>query len=357
VGIRVVVAGEDWQESLCSVWRELQALNPQVSPFQSWEWTSLWWKHFGKRKQARVLCVKDGAETVGIAPLYGSRTGMGACLRWIGTGISDRLGIIAEPGLERQVAEAVAEWLEAQPCTDLHQLADGSWLARAAEAHGWFVVRQEKCPYVPLPVTWEQYWGSLSKKTRFNIGYAQRQIQRELGEMEMRTACEGELPQALEALFDLHTRRWRQRLLPGGFFHPRVRQFHREWAQMANANGWLRLHLLLVAGTVQAVLYVFHFGRRAYYYLGGFEPALTRYSLGTVLTAHAIRQAIEQGCVVFDFLRGDEPHKYRWKPQVQWHRRACRAKGMLAWAWRRRVEWETRLWWWLQARLHGGRES
>jgi len=334
------------------VWRRLQARNPQVSPFQTWEWASLWWKHFGKGRRAQVLCVQEGDETVGIAPLYATRTGMGRVLRWIGTGISDRLGIVATPEREHAVAESVAEWLEAQPCADLHQMADGSWMARTAEARGWHVTAQEKCPYVVLPETWDAYWGSLSKKTRFNIGYAQRQMQRELGEIQISTACEQELPAALEALFDLHTRRWRQRRLPGGFFHPRVRQFHREWARCAWQNGWLRLHLLRIGESVGAVLYVFHFGRRAYYYLGGFEPTLARYSMGTVLTAYAIRRAIEEGCAAFDFLRGDEPYKYRWKPQVQWHRRACCARGVLAWAWRQRVDGETRLWWWLQARLH-----
>ncbi len=357
MSIRLVVAGQDWQDSLRMDWQHLQAVNPQASVFQTWEWTSLWWKHFGKGKRAQVLCVQEGDETVGIAPLYARRTGMGVCLRWVGTGISDRLGIVAQPGRESAVAEAVAGWLEEHPCADLHQMADGSWMARTAEAHGWLVTAQEKCPYVLLPATWQEYWGSLSKKTRFNIGYARRQIERELGELEIRTACAQDLPQAMDVLFDLHTRRWRRRWLPGGFFHPRVRQFHREWAQVAGANDWLRLHLLMVNGAVRAVLYVFHFGRRAYYYLGGFDPSLARYSLGTVLTAHAIQRALEEGCVVFDFLRGDEPYKYRWKPQVQWHRRACWARGPLAWAWRKRVDWETRLWWWMQARLHGGRVS
>lgn len=328
-------------------------MNPQVSPFQTWEWASVWWRHFGRGKRALVLCVQEGDVTVGIAPLYASWSAMGKVLRWIGTGISDRLGIIAVPGRERAVAEAVAEWLEAQPCADLHQLADGSWMARITEARNWYVVGQEKCPYVVLPETWDAYWGSLSKKTRFNIGYAQRQMQRDLGDVHLDTADAEQLPRALDALFDLHTRRWRQRMLPGGFFHPRVRQFHREWAQQALQNGWLRLHLLRAGGAVRAVLYLFHFGQRAYYYLGGFDPALARYSMGTVLTAYAIRRAIEEGCVVFDFLRGDEPYKYRWKPQVQWHRRACHARGALAWAWRKRVDWESRLWWWLQARLHG----
>lgn len=300
-----------------------------------------------------MLCVREDGETVGIAPLYAHPTPRGRCLRWIGTGISDRLGVIAAPGREREVTEAVVTWLEQQGCADLHQLPEGSWMARAAEARGWYVVGQEKCPYVSLPETWETYLGSLSRKMRFNLGYAQRQLEREAGQVCLHSADEQTLPALLEALFDLHTRRWRRRLLPGGFFHPRVRQFHREWAWSAYRNGWLRLHALQVGGVVGAVLYVFHFGRRAYYYLGGFAPELARYSPGTLLTAWAIRRAVDEGCVVFDFLRGDEPYKHRWRPQVLWHQRACWARGALGWTWRLQVSAEPRLWRWLQARLHG----
>jgi ribosomal protein S18 acetylase RimI-like enzyme len=32
-------------------------------------------------------------------------------------------------------------------------------------------------------------------------------------------------------------------------------------------------------------------------YLGGFDPAYSRLSIGTVLIAHAIRQAIEARCL------------------------------------------------------------
>jgi len=134
-------------------------VNPQVSLFQTWDWASLWWKHLGKGTEARVLCVQDGGETVGIAPLYAGRTAMGKVLRWAGTGISDRLGIIAGPGYDNGVAQAVAEWLESQPCADLHQLADGSAMARVAEAHGWQVVWQEKSPTCCCLKRGRRIWG------------------------------------------------------------------------------------------------------------------------------------------------------------------------------------------------------
>lgn len=352
MAIRVIVVERDWQERVASTWQRLQQQAATASPFQSWEWASLWWKYLGKGKRAQIVCLQEGEDTVGIAPLYAQMTPTGEVYRWIGTGISDRLGILALPSCERAVAEAVVEWLSTRPRVDLQQLPEGSYALRAAQAAGWEAMVQETCPFVVLPETWETYWESLSKKMRFNLGYAQRQLQRSWNHWQIHLAHSAEIEGAMHALFDLHTRRWRKRAMPGGFFRKTVRQFHLEWARQAWQNGWLRLYVLQLEHRIGAVMYVFHWGRRAYYYLSGFEPRLARYSLGTVLTAHAIRQAIEEGCVLFDFLRGDEPYKHRWNPQLLYHWRAYTARGAGGKLWQWRIACETRLWRSLQAWLH-----
>ncbi len=77
----------------------------------------------------------------------------------------------------------------------------------------------------------------------------------------------------------------------------------------------LRLHTVSLDGQIRAALYCFHLGDRTVYYLSGFDPApdLAKFSLGTVLTARAIRHAIEEDSArEFDFLRGNEGYKYKW---------------------------------------------
>jgi CelD/BcsL family acetyltransferase involved in cellulose biosynthesis len=100
-----------------------------------------------------------------------------------------------------------------------------------------------------------------------------------------------------------------------------VQAFHREVAARFLANGWLRLHLLTADGDYRAALYCYALGGRTFYYLGGFAPEYSKYSLGTLLTAQAIRQAISEGHAEFDFLRGREPYKYRWQPEERINQR------------------------------------
>jgi CelD/BcsL family acetyltransferase involved in cellulose biosynthesis len=51
------------------------------------------------------------------------------------------------------------------------------------------------------------------------------------------------------------------------------------------------------------------------YYLGGFEPAYARASVGALVVAHALAEAQRHGAREFDFLRGREPYKYAWGAQ------------------------------------------
>src|SRR5207249_2485766 len=127
------------------------------------------------------------------------------------------------------------------------------------------------------------------------------------------TSSNGDTRQCMEGFFRLHQRRWNRRWLPGAFAGERNRAFHHEAAAAMQARGWLRLHLLRLDGRDEAALYCFRFRERGYYYLGGFEPERTRYSLGTVLTGHAIEHAIAEGATEFDFLRGGEAYKYSWR--------------------------------------------
>jgi CelD/BcsL family acetyltransferase involved in cellulose biosynthesis len=68
------------------LWRELLALTPGASFFQSLEWLETYWQHFGAGKQLRVLVVSFNGKPLGIrrgphsqySPRLGSvRAGMG----------------------------------------------------------------------------------------------------------------------------------------------------------------------------------------------------------------------------------------------------------------------------------------
>lgn len=317
-------------------WRALQAQCPDLTPYQTWEWNAAWWEHYHARKRPHILLfrtARNGA-LVGIAPLYASFH-LGTPLRrlaWLGTGPSDYLDIIAAPEHRAEVATAflralnrgvrgwdIADLQQLRPDSPILAHAPRPWKARPADDQA--ILPMEPCPYVSLPPTWEELTQKLGKKMRSNLGYYDRLLQKTFSEVRYTLADASTLDAGMTALFALHQSRWNARWLPGVLGGKRTQAFHRDVAARFLEQGWLRLHLLFLDGEIRSALYCFVVGGRTLYYLGGFAPELSKYSLGTLLTAQAIRQAIAEGHTEFDFLRGNEAYKYRWLPEERFNQR------------------------------------
>ena len=305
-------------------WRHLCSVCPTATVFQTYEWNAAWWKHFGSSwgRRLRILTFRDAAGTlIGLAPLMTSFWYATALRRmsFLGTGTSDYLDILAVPGYESSVAASFYAFLEHSggwQIADFQQLRDGALLREYLPESGSrlhsFDAAGEPCPYLALAADWDMMLQSFGKKTRTNIGYYDRALQKIYAVEAGAVTDESEIDAELTQLFDLHQRRWNQRWLPGVFGGKRVQAFHRDAARRLLKQGWLRLFSLRLDGVTQASLYCFAYGDRFCYYQGGFEPTLARLSLGTVLTARALQAAISEKRAIFDFLRGDEPYKAKW---------------------------------------------
>ena len=298
-------------------WKTLAATSERATLFQTWEWSAAWWQHNRRGKRLLALVCEENGVCVGLAPFFN----VAGVLRLVGTGGSDYLDLLTLPGHEAEVAAAVASWLVSNKkwlWADLQQLAPDAVALGLPGAACW---PGETCPYLPLASTYEAFLKTLGKKLRQNIGYYERSMAK-THTLELRLATQGTLADDLSAFFTLHQLRWRGRWMPGAFASHAARAFHTDAARSLLESGNLRLHTLRLDRKPVAALYCFHKGSTTYYYLGGFDPALSKLSPGTVLTAKAIQHAIEaDGATTFDFLRGDEGYKYRWGAQDRYNQR------------------------------------
>ena len=317
-------------------WRQLQAQCPNSTPFQSWEWNQAWMAHFGARKRPLILLFRsESGELLGLAPLYVSFH-LGTPLRrlaWMGTGASDYMDVLTLPEHSEIIADALRLYLKNDlrgwDMADLQQLRTDSPLIqgtenreqRTEEREGESVLPMEPCPYLELPGTWDEVTAGLGKKMRSNLGYYARLLTKTFPDAVYSLADANNVQAGMTALFDLHQKRWNARWLPGVLGNRRTQAFHRDIAAQFLEQGWLRLHLLTIDGAIRSVLYCFQWNDRTYYYLGGFAPELGKYSLGTLLTGHAIQHALTENSREFDFLRGNEAYKYRWMPQERINQR------------------------------------
>jgi CelD/BcsL family acetyltransferase involved in cellulose biosynthesis len=341
-------------ERLREPWKSLVEDSSTATPFQTYEWQSTWFETLGGGKHPRVVCVYEGNDLVGLMPFVKCH-GLWRTLRPMGIGPSDYLHPVARDGYEEPVAAQLAEAIRGMKdidLVDLHQIRETRSLA---DRFGHDTsVHQATCLVLDLPETYDAYLAMLGKSLRYDV----RKLDKSLfqsGRAHIVDPAPGELDQAFGQFLELHKARWKKRGLPGAFFGANVR-FQRRWLPLAEKNGWLRLRILSLDGKPIGAIYALAMHGTTYYYQAGFNPGEGSISPGTLLVAQTIRRSIEEGIKRFDFMRGDEPYKRRWKPQHCYdNRRVVFASGSwrgslgVSWnSWANRVELRMR------ARLEGG---
>src|SRR6185436_11069264 len=94
------------------------------------------------------------------------------------------------------------------------------------------------------------------------------------------------------------------------FHSDSIVEFHREFVQTAAERGWLRLLLIHLDGVPAASLYGLRYGPTFYFYQSGFDPAFSKHSVGVATMGLAIKTAIEEAALEYDFLHGNEEYKF-----------------------------------------------
>ena len=278
-----------------SEWWELWHSDPAATPFQSPAWLLPWRTQF-RDGESLILALRQDGRLVALLPLFRHHDRL---LLW-GSGTSDWLDGLFAPGLDP------ADLLEALPAlaepVDLFQLRADSPLLSVPLPPGWTERRaaSASCVVLALPPGPGRH---MVQNLRY---YSRRARNAGVGEPELADA------EAFDELVQLHTRR-RQRCGQAGVLaDARVLAWHRAALPLLQAAGLLRLYVLRLRGTIVSALYVLASKHRAFYYIGGFDPQFHELGLGTVLIGHAIGEAEREGDISFDFLRGEEPYKYRW---------------------------------------------
>lgn len=275
--------------------------------FLTWEWMTAWSRHVGSDSSpVAMTCREPAGRLIAILPLVVTSRGPLKIVRFMGHGPADELGPVCAAEHRAWAAEALSRALT-EVDGDLllgEQLpGDTDWSDRL----GGKAVRWEASPVIRSEGGgWESYIASKSANFREQVRAKERRLRRS-HELTYRLANDpATLHAELDVLFALHRARWRER--PSAF---RWERFHREFASAALEKGWLRLWFLELDGRPAAVWYGFRFGQVEAFYQSGRDPRWDSASLGFILLAHSIKEALDDGVREYRLLRGDEPYKYR----------------------------------------------
>jgi CelD/BcsL family acetyltransferase involved in cellulose biosynthesis len=278
--------------------------------FATWDWVSLWWRHFGAGRELRTFAVRDAArDLVGIVPAYLARERPLSMLRFIGHGAGDRLGPVCAPEHAPLVARALDRaFRDGRLGGDVllaEQLpAEERWPALL----GATVLNREGSPVLHVEGSFDDWLASRSRNFREQVRRRERKLARE-HQLDYRlTAGEQELEADLETLFRLHDERWGD---VSDSFTPERRAFHLDFARTALKRGRLRLWTMSLDGRPVASWLGYRYAGAEWYYQAGRDPDWEKQAVGFVLMAHTIREAVNDGVNEYRLLRGGEEYKAR----------------------------------------------
>lgn len=275
-------------------------------------WIKSWWQCFGGGKETLIRSVYEEGRLIGIAPLY--RRGNEAFL--IGSpDVCDYLDFIVEPGKEGAFFKALPPLLAAEGIDRLILSAQrpDACVFRTLSGPGaaglnlrfW---REDQSYELDLPSSWKLYLAALNKKQRHEVRRKLRRLDKEAASYRYRVlASRADLEGFVPRFFDL----FRENPEKAAFLTPDIEHFFKLVIAAAAALGLVRFGLLEIGGSIAAAVLYFDYRGRACLYNSGYRPRYADLSAGLLSKLFLIRESIDGGRAVFDFLKGEEVYKSR----------------------------------------------
>jgi len=312
-------------------WNELVHRMRLPSVFCTWEWMSLWWKHYGKPYRPLVLLISKQDELKGILPLA-SRTmiiedavlPVRTIILWSSTDLyPDHLDIIASQEDAQPCMNAALVFLQNNytrwdvlyfACID----EDSTIFRELERVNRSINVDLQKVsisPYIAIEKDYmteiEDYKKFLGKKARLELKRRGRKLFESFGIIYL-SSNPWDDSMAIEKLFALHKLRAQRKGIKSTFGGSKLLSFHTEVAETFSNKGWLRLRFLCKGSEPIAASYGYEFEGQWCLYQSGLDPKWESMGIGSVLRYEAIKEAFQMKLKEFDFLRGAEEYKNTW---------------------------------------------
>ena len=293
-------------------WERLLSVSPVNSLFLTPQWQEVWWGAFGDGSGMAGFYIRDADGVTAIASL----ARRGDTLSFVGNQDTfDYNDFIVSPGFEEEFYPSVLRRLEEENCNalELNSLIESSptlaHLPGVARSLGFQVdvVQEDVTSGVALPDTWDKYLALLSKKDRHEL---RRKFRRLESEAQSSWYCLSAPEEVTGAVGDFITLMRQSSQEKTDYMTPERERFFHSMAERMALLGLLKLYFMEIDGLRVATSLCFDYASTRLLYNSGYNPDYSYYSVGLLLNALCLGDAISQGLGYFDFLRGPEPYKH-----------------------------------------------
>jgi CelD/BcsL family acetyltransferase involved in cellulose biosynthesis len=171
---------------------------------------------------------------------------------------------------------------------------------------------------IPLRGNGQAFLSSLSPRLRYDLSRARRRAEL-IGEVrvDIISAAPADVASLLEEFVRLEGSGWKGRSGSALQHRDSLRSFFFEVARATAARGALRVSRLWVGGDLAAAQLAIAAYSRLWVLKIAFDERLARCSPGLILTGEAVKDAVDQGFVAYEFLGVAEAWERRWRTVVR----------------------------------------
>ena len=313
-------------------WEKLLEGLPADSPFLTFEWLSIWWKHYQADKKLMGMVFKEGSEILGIIPLMIYRETLKFYplrkISFVGRGYSDRADLII--GKDKgKVVDALIEFFSDDfrnwDIIHLEQIPEKSdsldMLRHCARKRGLLFECWEKtiCPYITLNQEQARNMEKRDVPFRKEIRKQVRRLQ-DMGKVSFSRSI---FHKNIEALIDTAASvdRKSHKFEEGKtmFTNPVTREYLRDIAEIFTRRKWLDFATLELDDVPIAYEYHFRYKERIFAYTGSYDQTYASFGPGTGIMYRLVQDSIDLGLREYDLLQGGHEYKWRWTDQGRKH--------------------------------------
>jgi CelD/BcsL family acetyltransferase involved in cellulose biosynthesis len=315
---------------LRAAWNELAETAESPNVFMTFDWFDAWNRRLaadddGRRRQLHLVVLKARGAVVGIAPLIqrtASRFGMSVRKVEFLESPADYNDLVVgrdQAGQCEAVLHSLRRAEDDWDIVDLRNLRDTGGVLSAltrALSHTNFayrIVREARCPYLPIDADWSGMVSRLSRSTRRTIRNQQHRLDRMRSEgLCVRIIeCPGEEPGLLDTLIALE----REKRVRGTRVPPFIARYPDVFQSLFDTlgpRGWIYVALMELGDRPLAWQLGFRCGDKLWDFSTAYDASFARLSPGTMLMPALLDYAYSHGYTEYDFLRGEEPYKLTW---------------------------------------------
>jgi len=328
VRITALETGEALQ-AFEGIWRQAYRESRTDNVFLSWEWSWLWWKHYGAEHRLRILVAEDARGVAGIAPLLMSPGGPATRWRPVLHCIGDeKLADYTDFLIIREasaVVKAILGTLFTRRDWGLFELRRTPETSPAFQPLCAALHRQNtggtceiECasPYLDVSGGWHEYLATRSKSLRQELRTSANRL-RALGDTRFEV-CQGEaLAEARKALYAFHIQRQGHRPGRSIFEDARGRAFIDELTELTSDGLAADVSVIRVGDRPVSTVLTLRGRRTLYYWVPSFDSQIRSASLGKLHLRHLIECAFAEKHAMVDLMIGEDGYKLDWSNGVQ----------------------------------------